>query len=41
MYWEVTLCKNHNIILIELPYTIEGRIDYDYIMNLYYAKGGY
>lgn len=34
-------CKKHNIILIEIPYTDEGRIDYDYIMNLYYSKGGY
>ena len=34
-------CKKHNIILIVLPYTVEGRIDYDYIMNLYYSKGGY
>ena len=34
-------CQKHGIILIELPYTIEGRIDYDYIMNLYYSKGGY
>lgn len=34
-------CKKHNIILIEIPYTVEGKIDYDYIMNLYYSKGGY
>jgi hypothetical protein len=34
-------CQKHNIILIEIPYTVEGRIDDDYIMNLYYAKGGY
>ena len=34
-------CQKHNIILIEIPYTVEGRIDYDYIMNLYYSKGGY
>lgn len=34
-------CQKHNIILIEIPYTVEGRIDYDYIMNLYYLKGGY
>lgn len=34
-------CKKHNIILIEIPYTDEGRVDYDYIMNLYYSKGGY
>jgi len=34
-------CQQHNIILIEIPYIAEGRITYDYIMNLYYAKGGY
>lgn len=34
-------CKKHNIILIAIPYTDEGRINYDYIMNLYYANGGY
>ena len=34
-------CKKNNIILIEIPYTVEGRINYDYIMNLYYSKGGY
>ena len=34
-------CQKHNIILLEIPYTVEGRIDYDYIMNLYYSKGGY
>jgi hypothetical protein len=34
-------CKKHNIILLAIPYTDEGRIDYDYIMNLYYAQGGY
>lgn len=34
-------CQKHGIILIEIPYTIEGRVDYDYIMNLYYSKGGY
>lgn len=34
-------CKKHNIILLEIPYTIEGRVDYDFIMNMYYAKGGY
>ena len=34
-------CKKHNIILIAIPYTDEGRINYDYIMNLYYAQGGY
>ena len=34
-------CQKHDIILLEIPYTIEGRLDYDYIMNLYYSKGGY
>lgn len=34
-------CQKHNLILIEIPYVAEGRITYDYIMNLYYAKGGY
>lgn len=34
-------CRKHNIILIEIPYTLEGRINYDYIMNLYYSKGGF
>ena len=34
-------CKKHNIILLEIPYIAEGRIDYDYIMNLYYSKGGF
>ena len=34
-------CRKHNIILLEIPYTVEGRIDYDFIMNLYYSKGGY
>lgn len=34
-------CCKHGIILLEIPYTVEGRIDYDYIMNLYYSKGGY
>ena len=34
-------CKKHNIILLAIPYTDEGRISYDYIMNLYYAHGGY
>lgn len=33
-------CANHNIILIEIPYTEEARINYDYIMNAYYALGG-
>lgn len=34
-------CHKHNIILIAIPYIDEGRIDYDYIMNAYYALGGY
>lgn len=34
-------CKKHGIILVVIPYTDEQRIDYDYIMNRYYALGGY
>lgn len=34
-------CKKHNIILIAIPYTDENKINYDYIMNSYYAAGGY
>ena len=34
-------CRKHNIILIAIPYIDEGRIDYDYLMNAYYALGGY
>lgn len=34
-------CRKHNIILIAISYIDEGRIDYDYIMNAYYALGGY
>lgn len=34
-------CKKNGIILIEIPYTIEGQVDYDYIMNSYYSLGGY
>lgn len=34
-------CRKHNIILIAIPYIDEGRINYDYIMNAYYALGGY
>lgn len=34
-------CKQHNIILICIPYVDEGRISYDYIMNAYYAQGGF
>ena len=34
-------CRLHNIILICIPYTDEEKINYDYIMNAYYAAGGY
>lgn len=34
-------CRKHNIILIAIPYTDENKITYDYIMNSYYAAGGY
>ena len=34
-------CRKHNIILIAIPYTDENKINYDYIMNSYYAAGGY
>ena len=34
-------CRKHNIILIAIPYTDEGRLSYDYIMNAYYALGGF
>lgn len=34
-------CRKHNIILIVIPYTDENKINYDYIMNSYYAAGGY
>ncbi len=34
-------CRMNNIILIEIPYLDEGLINYDYIMNLYYSKGGF
>lgn len=34
-------CEKHNIILLEIPYTDIGIVTYDYIMNMYYAKGGY
>ena len=34
-------CFKHNIILIAIPYTDEGRVNYDYIMNAYYNLGGY
>ena len=33
-------CKNKGIILIAIPYTDEGRITYDYIMEAYYSQGG-
>jgi hypothetical protein len=33
-------CKKHNIILIAIPYTDESLVNYDYIMNAYYALGG-
>ena len=32
-------CKKNNLILIAIPYTDEGRISYDYIMNAYYQNG--
>ena len=35
-YW-----RKHNIILVAIPYTDEGRLSYDYIMNAYYALGGF
>ena len=50
---KIVLCKNsnflssgkmeidHNIILLEIPYILEGQITYDFIMNLYYSKGGF
>lgn len=34
-------CRKHNIILVAIPYTDEGRLSYDYIMNAYYALGGF
>lgn len=34
-------CKKNNLILIAIPYTDEGRISYDYIMNAYYQNGGF
>lgn len=34
-------CKKNEIILLEIPFVDEGRINYDYIMNLYYANGGF
>jgi hypothetical protein len=34
-------CRKHDIILIAIPYIDEGRVNYDYIMNAYYAAGGF
>ena len=34
-------CRQHNIILIAIPYVDEMRITYDYIMERYYELGGY
>lgn len=34
-------CERNNIILLEIPYLDEGRMNYDYIMNLFYSKGGF
>lgn len=34
-------CRKHNIILISIPYTDESYINFDYIMNSYYALGGF
>lgn len=34
-------CRKHNIILVAIPYTDEGILNYDYIMNAYYALGGF
>ncbi len=34
-------CRKHNIILVAIPYLDEGYITYDYIMNAYYALGGF
>lgn len=33
-------CRKHNIILVAIPYTDEAFVNYDYIMNAYYALGG-
>jgi len=33
-------CHKHGIILIAIPYTDEGYVTYDYIMNAYYSLGG-
>lgn len=34
-------CRDHNLILIAIPYLDEAKISYDYIMNAYYAQGGF
>ena len=34
-------CRQHNIILIAIPYVDEMRITFDYIMERYYELGGY
>ena len=34
-------CREHNLILIAIPYLDEAKISYDYIMNAYYAQGGF
>jgi len=34
-------CRKHNIILVAIPYTDENKLNYDYIMNAYYALGGF
>lgn len=34
-------CRKHGIILIAIPYTDEGRVNYDYIMQAYYNQGGF
>lgn len=33
-------CKKHNIPLVVIPYTDEGRITYDYIMKRAYGEDG-
>ena len=39
-YLKREYCKRNNIILLTIPYTDEGYITYDYIMNNYYELGG-
>lgn len=34
-------CRKHNIILVAIPYTDLSRVNFDYIMNSYYALGGF